>query len=273
MRVRGWILAVCATVAVATVEAQIRLIPQAKVDSARNVVATDVGLRFDVGQTVDFGEIAEDGGAWKTSIKWQNHSDKPLIITRVTTSCGCLRVEYDRATVAVGGQGELHLTYYPQGHAGEVAQRIFIYTDRSAREPSAVLNLRGRVRATVDPSGTYPYARGALLLRQTWVRFADEGVQTERVACVNSGAKELKITADTLLSSPEIEVRTEPAVLAAGAEGDLVITYTPRTTNGQRGTFPTARPRLFLDGLGVAPRERAIEVFVTHDDDEKLKQK
>lgn len=271
MRARGWILAVCAAVAVATVQAQIRLIPQAKVDSARNVVATDVGLRFEVGPTIDFGEIAEDGGAWKTSVKWQNCSDKPLTITRVTTSCGCLRAEYERATVAAGEQGELHLTYNPQGHAGEVAQRIFVYTDRSTREPSAVLNLRGRVRVATDQSGNYPQSRGALLLRQTWVRFTGEGTQTERIACMNGGRTPLRITADTLLTSPEIEVRTEPAVLEAGAEGDLVITYTPRIANGQRGAFPTARPRLFLDGLGVAPRERAIEVFVTHNEDEKLK--
>ena len=271
MRARGWILALCAAVATATVEAQIRLIPQSKVDSARNVVATNVGMRFAAGMTVDFGQIDEDGGAWQGSIVWQNGSDSALRITRITTSCGCLRAECDRSEVAAGGEGTLRLTYYPQGHAGAVTQRIFVYTDRSPRVPSAVLTVRGEVRAAADQSANYPYTRGALLIRQTWVRFAGEGVQTERVACMNNGAKPLKISVDTLLSSPEIEVRTDPAVLQAGEDGDLVITYTPRADGVRQTRVSMARARLFLNGLGVAPRERAIEVFVARDDDENLK--
>lgn len=270
MRARGWILALCAAVATATVEAQIRLIPQSKVDSARNVATEQVGMAFER-TTIDFGQIDEDGGAWQGSIVWQNGSDSALRITRITTSCGCLRAECDRSEVAAGGEGALRLTYYPQGHAGAVTQRIFVYTDRSPRVPSAVLTVRGEVRAAADQSANYPYTRGALLIRQTWVRFAGEGVQTERVACMNSGAKPLKISTDTLLSSPEIEVRTDPAVLQAGEEGDLVITYTPRADGVRQTRMPMARARLFLNGLGVAPRERAIEVFVARDDDENLK--
>lgn len=270
MRACGWILALCAAVATATVEAQIRLIPQAKVDSARNVVVTNVGMRFAAGMTVDFGQIDEDGGAWQGSVVWQNGSDSALRITRITTSCGCLRAECDHSEVAADGEGTLRLTYYPQGHAGRVSQRIFVYTDRSGRRPAAVLTLQGVVRAAADRSGDYPHSRGALLLRQTWVRFAGEGVQTERIACMNGGAKPLKISADTLLSSPEIEVRTEPSVLQAGEAGDLVITYTPRAS--EHSTMPHGmRLRLFLEGLKVAPRERAIEVFVARDDDENLK--
>lgn len=261
MRALGVILAMCATVAMATAEAQIRLIPQTKIDSVRNVATADVGMRFVAGTTVDFGEIAEDGGSWQGSVEWQNDSDKPLVITRITTSCGCLKAEAVQTSVAKGERGELRLTYYPQGHAGEVAQRIFIYTDRSAREPAAVLMLRGRVRAAADPSGRYPHSRGALLLRQTWVRFASEGAQTERIACMNGGRKPLKIKVDTLLSSREVSVRTEPETLAAGATGDLVISYTP-SAQPKEGT---PRLRLFLDGLGVASRERAIELFVTTD--------
>lgn len=268
MRMRGWIMALCATVAVATAEAQIRLIPQAKVDSARNVVTTDVGMRFVSGTTIDFGEIAEEGGKWSGRVEWQNDADKSLTITRVTTSCGCLKTEYNRPTVASGERGELRLTYDPRGHAGEVAQRIFVYTDRSGGRPAAVLTLRGRVRAATDPSGNYPHARGALLLRQTWVRFSGEGEQTERIACMNGGAKPLKITTDTLLSSRELRVRTEPEVLESGAVGDLVITYTP--TEKRPAKQPAApqmvRPRLFISGVEVAPRERAIEVFMTDDE-------
>ena len=69
MRALGVILAVCATVAMATAEAQIRLIPQSKVDSARNVATADVGMRFVAGTTVDFGEIAEDVGISRQGVR------------------------------------------------------------------------------------------------------------------------------------------------------------------------------------------------------------
>lgn len=256
-----------ATVAVATAEAQIRLIPQAKVDSARNVATEQVGMAFER-TTIDFGELPEEGGAWHGVVRWQNTEREQITIIRITTSCGCLQVENDRSTVEAGGRGELRLTYHPKGHAGRVSQRIFVYTDRSGRRPAAVLTLQGVVRAAADRSGDYPHSRGELLLRQTWVRFAGEGVQTERIACMNGGAKPLKISADTLLSSPEIEVRTEPSILQAGEAGDLVITYTPRAS--EHSTMPHGmRPRLFLEGLEVAPRERAIEVFMQPDEKQK----
>ena len=256
-----------ATVAVATAEAQIRLIPQAKVDSARNVATEQVGMAFER-TTIDFGELSEEGGAWRGAVQWQNAGREPITITRITTSCSCLQAENDRATVEAGKHGELRLTYHPKGHAGRVSQRIFVYTDRSGRRPAAVLTLQGVVRAAADRSGDYPHSRGALLLRQAWVRFAGEGVQTERIACMNGGAKPLKISADTLLSSPEVEVCTEPSVLQAGEAGDLVITYTPQA-NERSAMSHTMRPRLFLTGVDVAPRERAIEVFTQSDEKRK----
>jgi hypothetical protein len=88
---------------------------------------------------------------------------------------------------------------------------------------------------------------------------------------MNGGAKPLTIKADTLLTSRELTVHTEPEVLESGAVGDLVITYTP--TAKQPAKQPSAprmmRPRLFLSGVEVAPRERAIEVFVASDEMQK----
>ena len=141
MCARGWILALVATVAVATAEAQIRLIPQAKVDSARNVATEQVGMAFER-TTIDFGELPEEGGAWCSAVQWQNAGREQITIIRITTSCGCLQVENDRSTVEAGGRGELRLTYHPKGHAGRVSQRIFVYTDRSGRRPAAVLTVR-----------------------------------------------------------------------------------------------------------------------------------
>lgn len=250
-----------------TAHAQIRIIPRAKIDSARNVATTDVGMRFVGDATLDFGTIAEDGGAWRGVIEWENVGERPITISRISTSCGCLKAESTTTEPTPSGErNKLNVTYFPQGHAGEVSQRIFIYTDRSGQRPAAVVTLRGRVRAAADRSGNYAESCGALLLGRKWVRFEGEGIQTERISCMNGGRKSLKITADTLLTTRGVSVRTEPETLQAGEEGDLVITYEPREDRWSK-----VRPRLFLNGLDIAPRERMIEIFMPSSSNETRK--
>lgn len=248
-----------------TAQAQIRIIPRTKIDSARNVATTDVGLRFVGGTTVDFGTITEDGGAWHGEIEWRNVGEKPITITRISTSCGCLKAE-SRTTelTARGGRNKLQITYFPQGHAGTVSQRIFVYTDRSGQQPAAVVVLQGRVLAAADSSGDYAENCGPLLLRRKWVRFAGEGEQIERIACMNGGQKPLKITADTLLSTRGVSAHTEPEILQAGEAGDLIIRYSPREDRWSK-----VRPRLFLSGVELAPRERMIELYLAPEENER----
>ena len=265
--VRLLVVAISIMAMMTTAHAQIRIIPRAKIDSARNVATTDVGMRFVGGATLNFGTIAEDSGAWHGEIEWRNVGEKPITITRISTSCGCLKAESETIEpTASGGRNKLQITYFPRGHAGEVSQRIFIYTDRSGQRPAAVVTLCGRVRATADRSGVYAESCGALLLGRKWIRFEGEGVQTERIACMNGGCKALKISADTLLTTRGVSVRTEPEILQAGEAGDLVITYEPREDRWSK-----VRPRLFLNGLDLAPRERMIEIFMPSSSNETRK--
>jgi hypothetical protein len=83
---------------------------------------------------------------------------------------------------------------------------------------------------------------------------------------MNGGRKALKISADTLLTTRGVSVRTEPEILQAGEAGDQVITYEPR-----EGRWSKVRPRLFLNGLDLAPRERMIEIFMSSSSNETRK--
>ena len=105
-------------------------------------------------------------------------------------------------------------------------QRVFIYTNLSSSTPSAVLTLKGKVTPSSDRSGDYPRSRGNLLLRRDTITLAGDKPQTERIACLNNGSRAMRLEMDDF-SSKGLTLRTEPAVLAPGKEGDLVITYTP----------------------------------------------
>lgn len=62
------------------------------------------------------------------------------------------------------------VTYHPKGHPGSFDRRIFVYTQLSDKMPTAILHLTGTVIASERTDGDYPYAMGALRLKQQSVR-------------------------------------------------------------------------------------------------------
>ena len=93
--------------------------------------------------------------------------------------------------------------------------------------PTAILHLTGTVIASERTDGDYPYAMGALRLKQQSVRLAPERLQNERIECLNTGGKGHAATLRRAPAPPGITFRCEPATLAPGAKGDLVIGFDP----------------------------------------------
>ena len=136
-------------------------------------------------------------------------------------------------------------------------QRVFIYTDRSTQMPTAILDIKGEVRPSLERTGDYPYPIGALLLRNRTLRFdvGSGGVQTMRIACMNGGKVDLTPSKDNLLSSAALTLSAEPATLRAGEEGEIVIRYTPGV-NDNKGPL-----RLFVENRNLPPRDREIKII------------
>lgn len=254
---RDIMMIVVATMVATTVPAQIRIIPREVRDSVANPPTHKCDdMHFVEGHSIDFGTMEEDGGTQTKKIVWRNQSKEPLTITRITTSCGCVRCDYAREAVESENQGEIVITYSPKGHPGTMRHRIFLYTDRSVKMPTAIVDIKGYVKASADRRGDYPHAIGALLLRSREIRFdrAESGVQVIRIACMNGGKRDLSPKKDVLLSSKNISLDSEPITLRAGEEGEIIIRYTP--TQGDE-----SKPlRLFVDEQNTPPRNREIKI-------------
>lgn len=246
-----------ATMVATSTLAQIRTIPRERRDSVANpATLKSDDMHFAGGHIIDFGSMNEDGGRQMRTLAWQNRSMEPMSITRITTSCGCVRCDYPREVVEGGCCGEITITYAPERHPGTMRHRIFIYTDRSAQMPTAILDVKGFVRAAADRRGDYPHAVGSLLLRsrEVLIESGEERVQTIRVACMNGGKEPLTPRADALLSSDCFMLEAEPATLGAGQEGDIVIRYTPAKRE-------TKQPlRLFVENHDLPPRDRELKI-------------
>ena len=253
---RGILIMLVATLVATPTLAQIEIIPQAKRDSVANPpVVKGEDMLFVEGRTIDFGSMAEDGGNQTRKIVWQNRSERPITITRITTSCGCVRCDYTREVVKAGDKGVIAITYAPKGHPGTMRQRIFVYTDRSTQMPTAIIDIKGYVLSSADPSGDYPHAIGRLLLRNRQIKFdADsDKPQIMRIACMNGGDTDLTPVKDSMLSSPSLVLYSQPKTLRAGEQGYIVIHYTPR---GRKEPL-----RLFVEQSNLPPRDREIRII------------
>ena len=72
------------------------------------------GARLSLAEDMhDFGNIPRRGGdaAWR--FEFVNDGDEPLIITRVTTTCTCLKYKYPRRPIAPGQHGHIDVSYQP----------------------------------------------------------------------------------------------------------------------------------------------------------------
>lgn len=234
--------------------AQIQIIPREKILEAAELKSVESALRL-VNDKVDFGTIAEMSGVWQGSAMLVNGGIDTIVITRLKTTCGCLKVEVQKKILAPKEQTALSLKYYPRGHAGRVMQRVFVYTNVSDTNPSAIVQLNGIVTASADRSDDYPYVRGVLRLRQESVRFVGAGRQVARIAVMNGGSTELRPSVDTNFLPKGVKVRFEPATLASKQEGDMVVEYIPQGTENGRRNF-----KIYITGLNLPPRQSSIEV-------------
>ena len=162
----------------------------------------------------------------------------------------------EMGVINIGGEGTVTVTYHPKGHPGSFDRRIFVYTQLSDKMPTAILHLTGTVIASERTDGDYPYAMGALRLKQQSVRLAPERLQNERIECLNTGGKAMRPRCDEHLLPPGITFRCEPATLAPGAKGDLVIGFDP----AQATRRPPVQLPLILEGPDVPPSGRTLQI-------------
>lgn len=236
---------------------QIRIVPRAKLDSLAHPATADgaQAMRFERTQ-IDAGHIGEDDTPPSYTFKWHNEGTAPLIITRVQTTCGCAAATYGRPPVRTGGEGTVTVTYHPKGHPGSFDRRIFVYTQLSDKMPTAILHLTGHGHSLGTHGRRLPLCNGDAAA-QTAVRAVRPGRVAERAHRMpEHGGKAMRPRCDDHLLPRGITLRCEPATLAPGAKGDLVIGFDP----AQATHRPPAQLPLILEGPDVPPSGRTLQI-------------
>lgn len=103
-------------------------------------------MQFD-SPSFDFGEIFQ-GEKVLHSFQFVNAGKDPLLIDRVSSSCGCTAVLVSEKNVAPGGTGEIQANFDSARFRGSVSKTVYIYSNDPV-QPVMQLQIKGKVLEVV----------------------------------------------------------------------------------------------------------------------------
>ena len=165
-----------------------------------------------------------------TTVTYQftNTGDKPLVISNVTASCGCVEVDWTKHPIPAGGKGTVSAVFDAEA-IGHFYKEVGVYCNASA--VPVYLEFNGEVTADAkNYSFTHPYGFGSV--RFGSVRLNQEEIEFENV---NKGERpEFTILVANTSSKtytpvlmhlpPYLSAKATPEVLGRGKNGKIVVT-------------------------------------------------
>lgn len=173
--------------------------------------------------TFNFGTIAESDGLTSHSFTVKNSGNAPLVITRITASCGCTQPEWSKEPIAPGKTGEVKVTFDPKGRPGPFYKTVSIFSN--GKKGSYNLAIKGNVTPKpAQPTFTYPYSIGGLKLHTKTILYSsirqDESLG-EIISVKNEGKTSMTIE---LGKAPHyLSAQVNPATLQPDEVGQITI--------------------------------------------------
>lgn len=92
---------------------------------------------------IDYGEIAKDSDGVRV-FEFTNTGNAPLIVSRVSSTCGCTVPKKPEKPVLPGESGTIEVKYATD-RVGPIRKTITVYSN--ADEPTVALKIKGKVLA------------------------------------------------------------------------------------------------------------------------------
>ncbi len=169
----------------------------------------------------EFGTIL-----WKNPVKAvfkvTNDGDKPLVISNVTTSCGCTVADWTKEPIAPGASGEISSTFDAKA-LGRFMKTVGVYCNASHKP--IYLTLRGEVTADIAKAGfTHPHEIGAIRLSKGTIEFDDAQKGDKPTVELLVANTSNEVYEPVLMHLPPyLEAVAEPAKIARKGTGKLKV--------------------------------------------------
>lgn len=233
-------------------QAQMKIIPREKLEAVNNPQLSPAAknLKFDV-LHIEADPMGEDDGIKTFVYRFENIGNETVTIKRIVTTCTCVTAVCRKEIIQPKDSSEIEVRYNPKGHPGKFDRKVFVYTDDS-QMPAAILRLSVDVERGKDMAGLYPVSMGSIRLRRKEMTIIRGVATVEKCPFVNLSGKPLRLECEKAMLPPCLSFGTRPAVVPAGAEGEIVIEYDP-SKGGDRDKMP-----VMLKGLGLPPTQSSI---------------
>ena len=171
----------------------------------------------------NFGRINEENGVVSTVFEFTNTGASPLVITGVSTSCGCAAPSWTREPVPPGRTGYVKATYNPDRRPGPFRQTITVRSNAS--ESTIVLIIVGEVIPR-PREVQFPVKMGDIRLQSRTPPLFDivrGRSRSDRMEIRNATDREVAISFANVPS--HIILQANPRILSAQQTGSIIITY------------------------------------------------
>ena len=154
-----------------------------------------------------------------------NTGDQPLIIQRVTASCGCTTPEWTKQPIPPGGKGKVTAIYDPANRPGVFNKTLTVYSN--AVPQTTVLTIKGEVtprEKTVNELFTFPV--GSVRFESNHLAFTNVKKTEKKVKAmqvVNTSSEPATIEFDNVPA--HLTLKANPATLKPGQKGIIEGTF------------------------------------------------
>jgi len=180
-------------------------------------ISTDVSL-------YNFGTIVESDGLVSHVFTVKNTGNAPLVITRITASCGCTQPEWSKEPVNPGKTGSVKITFDPKGRLGPFYKTISIYSN--GQKGIHALAIRGAVTTkSIKPAYVYPYSIGDLQMTTKTILFSSvrpNETLSERINVVNNAQTSISLQLGKTPNYLKIEAASD--TILPGETGEITFT-------------------------------------------------
>ncbi|MDO9260372.1 MAG: DUF1573 domain-containing protein [Flavobacteriaceae bacterium] len=110
-------------------------------DNKLNITADNIAVFEFETDVIDYGKILQNADGIR-KFKFKNVGKSDLLITSISSSCGCTVPSYPKEAIKPGGSGEIEIAYNT-AILGGFSKMITVFSNAS--EPQKMLRLKGIV--------------------------------------------------------------------------------------------------------------------------------
>ena len=109
----------------------------------------------------NFGDVDRKGKSCTCIFTFTNVGDSPLVLTRVVTSCSCLKASFSKRPVAPNEKGEILITYEPYKSGAGAFNKVIRIRSNSVTKTD-YLTVQGN---SIDPKAVMKEKRGKVKVK------------------------------------------------------------------------------------------------------------